>query len=91
MRDIGDYLKAKLGSGVVALGSIINGRPVLIVMVTADLVEKGFSAVTLIRNIARLIGGGGGGSPSLAQAGGKQAEKLGEALAEVPSLVAGQA
>ncbi|MQG73464.1 MAG: alanine--tRNA ligase [SAR202 cluster bacterium] len=91
MREIGDYLKAKLGSGVVALGSIINGRPVLIVMVTADLVEKGFSAVTLIRNIARLIGGGGGGSPSLAQAGGKQAEKLGEALAEVPSLVAGQA
>jgi alanyl-tRNA synthetase len=90
MREIGDYLKTKLESGVVALGAIINGRPVLIVMVTADLVEKGISAVSLIRGIAKFIGGGGGGSPSLAQAGGKQVDKIDEALAQVASLLSDQ-
>ena len=87
LRETGDWLRDKLGSGVVVLGSVLNGRPMLIAMVTADLVDKGFDATTIARGAARAIQGGGGGRPDVAQAGGKLAEKLDDALDLVPALV----
>ena len=91
IREMGDWLKGKLGSGVVVLGSVVGGRPLLVAMVTADLVESGLDASEIAQGAARAIGGGGGGRPDVAQAGGRDAEKLDDALALVPGLVAGKA
>ena len=87
LRETGDWLRDKLGSGVVVLGSVLNDRPMLIAMVTADLVEKGFDATSIARGAAKAIQGGGGGRPDVAQAGGKLAHKLDDALGLVPALV----
>ena len=86
---MGDYLRGKLGSGLVVLGAVQKGRPTLIAMLTPDLVARGLSAVEIVRAAAKVIGGGGGGRPELAQAGGTRSDMLGEALALVPTLVAG--
>jgi len=88
LREIGDWLKDKLGSGIVVLGADIENKPSLIVMVTQDLTTKGYDAVNIIRPVARIVGGGGGGRPTMAQAGGKDVSRLGEALAQAPSLIA---
>ncbi len=89
LREIGDYLRDKMRSGVVVLGSVINDRPMLVAMVTADLVsDKGLNAAHIARTAARAIGGGGGGRPDVAQAGGRDASKLDDALALVPDIVA---
>jgi alanyl-tRNA synthetase len=66
---------------------ISHDKPVFIVRVTNDLIERGVKAGDLVRDVARIVGGGGGGRPNLAQAGGRDPEKLPEALAAVPSLV----
>lgn len=87
MREMGDFLKAKLPSVVVVLGAVVEGNPILISMVTPDLVARGLHAGNLARDTAKVMGGGGGGRPELAQAGGKQAGKLDEALQGVPELV----
>jgi alanyl-tRNA synthetase len=87
MREMGDFLKAKLSSAVVVLSAVINGSPMLVAMVTPDLVDRGLHAGNVARAAARVMGGSGGGRPELAQAGGKQAEKLDEALRLVPELV----
>jgi alanyl-tRNA synthetase len=87
MREMGDFIKARLSSVVVVLGSVINGNPVLVTMVTSDLVAKGLHAGNIARDTARVVGGGGGGQPEMAQAGGRQANKLDEALRGVPELV----
>ena len=87
MREISDWLRDKLESGVVVLGGVINERPLITAMVTKDLVERGLDATTIVRGAAKAIGGGGGGRPDVAQAGGKQADKLSAALDMVPSLV----
>jgi alanyl-tRNA synthetase len=87
MREMGDFLKAKLSSVVVVLSAVINDSPLLVTMVTPDLVGKGLHAGNLARETAKVMGGGGGGRPEMAQAGGKQVEKLGEALQAVPGLV----
>jgi len=87
LRELSDWFRDKLGSGVVVLGAAINGAPSLIAAVTPDLVEKGFDAVKIIRDVARVVGGGGGGRPTLAQAGGKDASKLKDALELVPGLI----
>ncbi len=88
LREMGDYLRDKMRSGVVVLGSVINERPMLVSMVTADLVsEKGLNASNIARAAARAIGGGGGGRPDVAQAGGRDASKLDHALALVPGIV----
>ena len=87
MRDVGDYLKAKMGSGLIVLGAVLGERPVLVAMATPDLVERGVDAAVIVRKAAAVIGGGGGGSAATAQAGGRRPEKLDEALALVPSLV----
>ena len=87
LREMGDWLRDKIGSGVVVLGSVINDRPMLVAMVTPDLVAVGFDASDIARGAAKAIGGGGGGRPELAQAGGRHADKLDEALSLVPKLV----
>jgi alanyl-tRNA synthetase len=87
MREMGDFIKARLSSVVVVLGSVINGNPLLVAMVTSDLVAKGLHAENIARDAARVVGGGGGGQPEMAQAGGRQASKLDEALQGVPELV----
>ena len=87
MRETGDWLKARLSSGVLVLGAVLDGRPMLVAMVTSDLVEKGLHAGNIAREAAGVMGGGGGGRPEMAQAGGKQADKLEEALQRVPEIV----
>jgi alanyl-tRNA synthetase len=87
MRDVGDYLRHRLRSGVVVLGALINDRPSLMAMVTPDIVELGLDAVTLVREAGKTIGGGGGGRPELAQAGGNLPGQLDAALLRIPSLV----
>ena len=90
LRELGDRLRDKMGSGVVVLGSVFNGRPGLLAMVTPDLVERGLDAGAIVNEAARVMGGGGGGQPRLAQAGGKDASKLDDALAAVADIVTRQ-
>ena len=87
MREMGDFLKAKLSSVVVVLSAVIDGSPLLVAMVTPDLVDRGVHAGNVARDTAKVMGGGGGGRPEMAQAGGRQVEKLDEALRGVPELV----
>ncbi|CAI8040351.1 Alanine--tRNA ligase [Geodia barretti] len=87
MREMGDFLRDKLSSCVVTLGALSEGSPILVTMVTPDLVERGLNAGNIARDAAKLMGGGGGGRPEMAQAGGRQPEKLDDALAAVPGLV----
>ena len=87
MRQMGDWLKEKLSSAVVVLAALDNGRPSLVAMVTPDLVARGLHAGNIARDTAKVMDGGGGGRPEMAQAGGKRADKLEEALGRVPDLV----
>jgi len=87
LREMGDFLRDKLGSGVVALGTVIGDRPQLLVMVTPDLVEAGLDAVAIARGAAKPIQGGGGGRPEVAQAGGRNADGLDDAMGLVGGLV----
>jgi alanyl-tRNA synthetase len=91
LRELGDYLRDKLGSGVIVLGAAVGDKPQLLAMVTPDLVGKGFHAGNLVKALAAIVGGGGGGRPEMAQAGGKDVSRLPEALAQAPAIVAGQA
>ena len=87
LRSTGDWLRDKLGTGVVAIGSIVNGNPMVVCMITPDLVEKGMNAAHMVQEVAKIIGGGGGGKPESAQAGGKDSNKLREALSIVPGMI----
>ena len=87
LREMSDWLRAKMGSGVVALGAVFGDKPNLLVAVTQDMVERGLDAGKIVRQAAQHIGGGGGGRPTLAQAGGKDASKLPEALEAVKGIV----
>ena len=87
MREMGDFLRDKLSSCVVTLGGLTEGSPILVTMVTSDLVERGLNAGNIARDAAKLMGGGGGGRPEMAQAGGRQPENLDDALAAVAGLV----
>jgi alanyl-tRNA synthetase len=80
MRAMGDRLKERLGSGVIVLGAIYNGRPNFMAMVTPDLVAKGLHAGEIVKQIATATGGGGGGRAELGQGSGKDVTKLDEAL-----------
>ena len=83
LRDLGDQLKEKLGSGVVVLASAKDGKVSLLAMVTDDAMKKGAHAGKLIKEVAAVVGGGGGGRPNMAQAGGKNPEKIDEAVAKL--------
>jgi alanyl-tRNA synthetase len=87
LRNMADDLKQKLGSAVIVLGSVHDGKVNLIAAVTKDLIEKGFHAGKLIKEVATRCGGGGGGRPDMAQAGGKDPEKLDAALQFVDEWV----
>ncbi len=79
LRDLADQLRSKVKSGVVVLGSATDGKVTLLTAVTKDLLDR-IQANTLIGKLAPIVGGKGGGKPDLAQAGGKDADKLNEAL-----------
>jgi alanyl-tRNA synthetase len=87
LREMSDWFRDKLGSGVVVLGTVTNDKPLVIATVTDDLVKRGLHAGKLVKEVAQVVGGGGGGKPTMAQAGGKDAGKLDEALAKVDGLV----
>ncbi|WP_240376491.1 alanine--tRNA ligase [Bacillus piscicola] len=87
LRKTVDELKQKLGSGIVVLGSSHNGKVSLVAGVTKDLTEKGFKAGNIVKETASICGGGGGGRPDMAQAGGKDPAKLPEALKAVKDIV----
>ena len=87
LRNMADRFRQKHDSGIVALGSEQNGKPLLIAAITEDLIQQGFHAGDLVKKIAQVVGGGGGGRPNLAQAGGKDPDKLAEALDQVPVYI----
>lgn len=90
LRDLGDQIKAKLGEGVVVLASNMDGKVNLVAMATDSAMAKGAHAGNLIKGIAGLVGGGGGGRPNMAQAGGKKPEGIAQAVAEAKVVLEGQ-
>jgi len=90
LREMGDWLREKIGSGVIVLGAVLQEKPQILVVVTRDLLAQGYHAGNLVKALAALVGGGGGGRADMAQAGGRDASKLDEALSQVGSLLAGQ-
>jgi alanyl-tRNA synthetase len=80
LRTMVDELKVKLGSAVIVLGSVQDQKVNIIAGITDDLVQKGFHAGKLVKEVAAICGGGGGGRPTMAQAGGKDPNKLDQAL-----------
>ena len=90
-RTMGDGLRDALGTeGVGVIGANLNGKASLLAVVTDDLIGRGVQAGNVVKAIAQIVGGGGGGRPHLAQAGGKFPEKIGEALARVPDIIRAQ-
>ncbi|MGO4887380.1 alanine--tRNA ligase [Anaerobacillus sp. MEB173] len=87
IRNLVDTLKTKLGTGIVILGGANNGKVNLVAGVTKDLVEQGYHAGKLVKEVASRCGGGGGGRPDMAQAGGKNPEQLDAALEAVPEIL----
>ena len=90
LRDLGDQLKEKLGEGVVVIASSASGKVNLIAMATDEAMEKGAHAGNLIKGIAALVGGGGGGRPNMAQAGGKNPAGIPDAIAKVEEVLGEQ-
>jgi alanyl-tRNA synthetase len=87
LRAVVDTVRDRLGSGIVCVGSVLDGKISLAAAVTKDLTSR-FHAGKIIQPVAKAVGGGGGGRPDLAQAGGKDPTRLDEALALVYDLVA---
>ncbi len=90
LRELGDSLREKLGDGVIVLASAVNGKVNLIAMVSDGAMKKGAHAGSLIKGIAALVGGGGGGRPNMAQAGGKNPAGIEDALAKAKEVLEGQ-
>lgn len=90
LRDLGDQLKDKIGEGVVVLVSAVDGKVSLVAMATETAVKAGAHAGNLIKGIAGLVGGGGGGRPNMAQAGGKNPAGIDDAIAKVSEVLEGQ-
>ena len=90
LRNLGDQLKEKIGEGVVVIASVLDGKVNLMAAVTDEAQKKGAHAGNLIKAIAGLVGGGGGGRPNMAQAGGKNPEGVADALIKVAEVVSEQ-
>lgn len=90
LRDLGDQLKAKLGEGVVVLASANDGKVSLMVTATDGAMKQGAHAGNLVKAIAGCVGGGGGGRPNMAQAGGKNPAGIPDALAKAPEVLESQ-
>ena len=87
LRALTDRFRQKYASGVVVLGSVVADKPILIAAVTDDLITRGLHAGKLIKEVAALVEGGGGGKPDLAQAGGKNPKRLSEALDQTTAYI----
>jgi len=88
LRHWGDLIKDKIKSGIVVLGTELdNGKVALLAMVSDDLAEKGYNAGNIIKDIAPIVGGKGGGKKTMAQAGGSKADKLNQALEKVYEII----
>ena len=90
LRDLGDQLKEKLGEGIVVLASVTDGKVSLMATATDGAQKMGAHAGNLIKVIASIVGGGGGGRPNMAQAGGKNPAGVDEAIAKVAEVVESQ-
>jgi alanyl-tRNA synthetase len=90
LREAADNLRDRLGSGVAVLGAALEGKAMLLALVTKDLTKR-FHAGNLVKALAPMVGGGGGGRPDMAQAGGQNPDGLNDALAKVPELIQEQA
>ena len=90
LRELGDQLKEKLGQGVILLASEKEGKVNLMAMATEEALARGAHAGNLIKGVASLVGGGGGGRPNMAQAGGKNPAGIPQALNEAEKILEGQ-
>ncbi|SMC59315.1 alanine--tRNA ligase [Sporomusa malonica] len=90
LRATGDMVRDRLQSGVIVLGAVNGDKVNFVAMATADCVSKGAHAGNIIKETAKIAGGGGGGRPDMAQAGGKQPEKIGEALQVAEQIIKSQ-
>ncbi len=82
MREMADWFRDKRGDSIIVLGAVIDGKPRFIAATTKALTRRGVHAGQLVKQVAQVVGGGGGGRPDMAQAGGQDAEKIEEALAQ---------
>ncbi|HEX73690.1 MAG TPA: alanine--tRNA ligase [Dehalococcoidia bacterium] len=87
LREMGDLLREKLKSAVIVLGTVYEDKPVFLATITPDLVAKGYNAGDIVKQVAEVTGGGGGGKAQFGQAGGKDKDKIDEALELVKSLI----
>ena len=87
LREMADWYRDRFASGVAVLGAVKDGKPVIVAAVTKDLIARGLKAGDLVREVAKIVGGGGGGRPDLATAGGRNPELLAAALNAVRELV----
>jgi len=87
LRAMTDRFRQKFPSGVVVLAGVSEGKPVIIGAITDDLVKRGLHAGDLVKRVAQVVGGSGGGRPTLAQAGGRDVAHLAEALDQVVPYV----
>ncbi|MDD5288385.1 MAG: alanine--tRNA ligase [Dehalococcoidales bacterium] len=87
LRDMSDILREQLKSGIIVLGTIYEDKPSFLAVVTQDIVSKGYNAGNIVREVAKVTGGGGGGKPTMAQAGGKDKTRIDEALRLVKNLI----
>jgi alanyl-tRNA synthetase len=90
LRNTGDMLKNKMGSGVVVLASAYGDKVSFIVTATKDVLTKGVHSGNIIREVSKIAGGGGGGRPDMAQAGGKDVSKINDALKSATKIVEAQ-
>ena len=90
LRDLGDQLREKLGEGVVLLAAVNDGKVNLMAAATPGAMERGAHAGNLIKGIAALVGGGGGGRPNMAQAGGKNPDGIDAALEKAKEVLKDQ-
>ena len=88
LRETGDMLRDKLRSGVIVLATVYDNKPNFLAMITPDLVARGLHAADIIKQVARVTGGGGGGKADMAQAGGKDPSRVDEALKLVKNIIA---
>ncbi|MGL4108110.1 alanine--tRNA ligase [Clostridium sp. LP20] len=87
LRDLADKMRNKIGSGVVVLVSNVGGKVNLVAMATKDILNSGVHCGKIIKEVASIVGGGGGGRPDMAQAGGKNPDKIDEAIEKVYGIV----
>ena len=87
LRDLADKIRNKIGTGVVVLMSNNGGKVNLVAMATKDSLAKGVHCGNIIKSVAQIVGGGGGGRPDMAQAGGKNPAGISEAVEKVFEIV----